>query len=34
MIREKIIAQRKELGYTQKHLAGLAGVRKERISEL
>ena len=33
MIREKIIAQRKELGYTQKHLAGLAGVRKERISE-
>lgn len=33
MIREKIIAQRKELGLTQKKLAELAGVRKERISE-
>jgi transcriptional regulator with XRE-family HTH domain len=33
IIREKIIAQRKELGFTQKHLAELSGVRKERISE-
>lgn len=33
MIREIIKVQRKELGFTQKKLAELSGVRKERISE-
>lgn len=33
MIRETIIARRKELGYTQKNVAELAGVRKATISD-